>query len=142
MREEFDGIVGARIIEPENVNLTLLEIEECILLRFKKLTADKLTRNYPTRHACDYDRGRDLPGIPPAAQRMTLGYRVNRLHTNVRDVLVTYAIGKDVIYAISLDAPDPGVIVMPSGGTPPNEGGAPASRVRIRVSDFQRKFDI
>ena len=141
VRKEFEGVPGTRIIEPENVALTLLEIDERILLRCKKLTADKLTRNYPTTHARDYDRGRDLPEIPPAAQRMTLGYRVNRLQTDIRDVLITYAIGKEVIYSLVLDEPQQGIVVMPppARGTP-NTGASGASRVRIRVSEYQPRL--
>ena len=141
MRDEFEGVTGTRIIEPDSVDLTLLEIDERILLRFKKLTDDKLTRNYPTRHARDYDRGQDLPGIPPASQRMTLGYRLNRLQTGVRDVLVTYAVGKELVYAIVLEEPQTGIAEVPSGGSPPPSESQP-SRVRIRATEFQRKLEI
>jgi hypothetical protein len=44
------------------------------LIRFKKHDEDGYSRNYPTRQARQYDRGETLPGLPPEAVRLSVGY--------------------------------------------------------------------
>ena len=77
-RTEFRGIRGTEIVDPPN-GVVLLDIDQRVLIRFKKLDDESLPRNYPTDAAKDWDIGEDLPGIPSSPQRLTLGYRLNRL---------------------------------------------------------------
>jgi len=51
------------------------------LLRFKKHDEDGYSRNYPTRQARQYDRGETLPGLPPEAARLSVGYLLDATAT-------------------------------------------------------------
>src|SRR5207249_1056344 len=112
-----------------------IEIEEKLLIRCKKLGGDSLPSNYPTERAEEYDRGDDLPGIPPAPQRLTLGYRLNRLQTDLKDVLISNSIGGRLLYDIILDAPDDNIMIIEksSNGNPPTSGRSETSRRRVRI---------
>jgi hypothetical protein len=56
-------------------------IGEIAVIRFKKQDEDGKSRNYPTKQAKDYDRGDDLPGIPPPAARLSVGYFLDQTGT-------------------------------------------------------------
>lgn len=141
-RVEFRGIRGAAIVDPPS-GVVLLDIEQRAIIRFKKLDDDSLPRNYPTTAAKDWDMGEDLPGIPSSPQRLTLGYRLNRLQTAIQSVLVSNTLAGRLLYDIILDEPDEGIIVLPDSGS-----GSPSSnrtqrvqrRVRIRGSEEQAEI--
>lgn len=44
------------------------------VIRFKKHDEDGHSRNYPTGQAKAYDRDDELPGLPPPAARLSVGY--------------------------------------------------------------------
>lgn len=141
-RIEFRGIRGTEIIDPPS-GIVLLEIDGRVVIRFKKLDDESLPRNYPTAAAKDWDIGEDLPGIPSSPQRLMLGYRLNRLQTGVRDVLIANTLAGRLLYDIILDEPDEGIIVLPESGSgsPPSSGGQRIQRrVRIRGSEEQAEI--
>jgi hypothetical protein len=139
-RREFDGVDGTRIIDLTYPNSrTLLEIDQRILLRFKKLDELKQSRNYPTRFLRDYELDRDLPGIPPRAHRLTLGYILNSFQTEVQYVLVTSVIGKRIEYDVELYIPNDKLISIADAATTYSEGKRPRRLVRVRVTE-QRKL--
>jgi hypothetical protein len=144
-RKEFDGVKNTRIIDAP-MGVTLIEIDEKVLIRCKKLDDEGLPSNYPTERAKDYDDGDDLPGIPPAPQRLTLGYRLNRLQTAVRDVLISNTTGGRFLYDIILDEPgDDNIVILGKSpkDKPPTSGNAeaPKRRVRIRASEEQTEIE-
>lgn len=49
-------------------------VGDLAVIRFKKHDEDGRSRNYPTKQAKAYDRGDDLPGLPPPAARLSVGY--------------------------------------------------------------------
>ena len=102
------GTDGVRIIEVHGH--TFVEIEEKLLLRLKKLNATKDPSNARTNFIRRYEAGDELPGIPPRAQRATLGYRLNALQTTIRDVLITSRDGAVLDMDIELVMPNPKVI--------------------------------
>lgn len=142
-RKEFLGVKGVRLIDAP-MGVTLIEIDEKVLIRCKKLDEGGLPSNYPTGRAVEYDNGDDLPGIPPEPQRLTLGYRLNRLQTGLRDVLLSNHLAGRFIYDIILEAPEDNIIVLGNSGNgnPPTSGTAetPRRRVRIRVSEEQTEI--
>lgn len=110
-RLEFGEVRNARIIDLQHPYLrTFVEINERILLRFKKLDETKHAKNYPTKFVRDYEQDRDLPGIPPRAHRLTLGYRLNLLQTEVLDVLITSFLGKRLEFDLEFYLPHHKVI--------------------------------
>jgi hypothetical protein len=57
------------------------EVGADALIRFKKHDEDGYSRNYPTRQARQYDRGDTLPGLPPEAVRLSVGYLLDATST-------------------------------------------------------------
>jgi len=107
-RKEFAGVAGTRFIELSHPH-TFLEIRERVLLRFKLLDESKDTSNQPTKFIQSFEQDAELPGIPPRAHRLTLGYRLNLLQTDVLDVWVTSRIG-DRQFDIELYIPESKVV--------------------------------
>jgi hypothetical protein len=66
---------------------TLLRLRPDILLQVKKLDEDRLPQNYPTPTAQMFASQLSLAGLPPAT-RLTLGYRLNSLGTDLREITV------------------------------------------------------
>jgi hypothetical protein len=142
-RIEFRGIRDTAIIDPPS-GVVVLDINQTALIRFKKLGDDSLPRNYPTEAAKDWDIGEDLPGIPSSPQRLSLGYRLNRLQTAVRDVLVSNTLGGRLLYDIILDEPDEEIIVLPdsSSGSPPSADGTQRIQRRVRIRGSEEQGEI
>jgi hypothetical protein len=142
-RIEFRGIRGTAIIDPPS-GVVLLDIDQQVLIRFKKLDDDSLPRNYPTLAAKDWDIGEDLPGIPSSPQRLSLGYRLNRLQTTVKDVMVSNTLAGRLLYDIILDEPDEGIIVLPDNGSGSPPSSNPAQRVhrRVRIRGSEEQAEI
>ena len=139
-RFEFDKVSGTRIIDLTHPNSrTLLEINQRILLRFKKLDESRQSRNYPTRFIRDYELDHDLPGIPPRAHRMTLGYILNLFQTEVQNVLVTSAMGKRIEYDVELYIPNNKLISIADAASTQSDGKRARRLVRVRVTE-QRKL--
>jgi hypothetical protein len=139
-RIEFRGIRGSVIIDTRD-GVTLLEIDEKVLIRFKKLDDDSLPRNFPTERAKDYDMGEELPGIPSSPQRLSLGYRLNRLQTEVKDVLISNSLGGRLLYDIILEEPKEGIAIVPQSPSAPDSGAATKRRrIIIRPSEEQTEL--
>lgn len=140
VRAEFEGVRGVRIIDMEHpYRRTFLEIRERALIRFKKLDDHKQPRNYQTHFVQNYDEDNDLPGIPPKAHRLTLGYRLNLLQTEVRDVLITSYLGNRLDIDIELYMPDRKIISIAEADATYAEAGERRRLVRVRVI-AQRKL--
>jgi hypothetical protein len=142
-RQEFRGVRGAQVLDPPS-GITLLVLEDKVCIRFKKLDEDGLPRNYPTDAARDWHNGEDLPGIPSSLQRLSLGYRLNRLQTAVDDVLISNTLGGRLLYDIILEAPSDSAILFEINrgdhGSLPPPLRRPQRRVRIRPSEEQAEM--
>lgn len=80
-----------------------------ILIRFKFLTEDLHTRNYPTETALDYNRQIPLPGIP-AGIRIDVGYRLNADETALIGIFAVWSVGLTKLWVYQLDSTYPHVI--------------------------------
>jgi hypothetical protein len=78
----FLGRAGVRLIESKTLKLWLFEVAD-VVVRFKKMDEDGRTRNYPTRHAKDFDRGFDLPNLPMPPIRLSAGYLLDKTGTTL-----------------------------------------------------------
>jgi hypothetical protein len=69
-------------IDPKMLGgLRTWRIGEIAVVRFKKQDEDGKSYNFPTKQAKAYDRGDDLPGIPPPAARLSVGYFLDQTGT-------------------------------------------------------------
>ncbi len=139
-RQEFDGISGVRFIDVARKGLTLVEIEETVLIWFKKLGVGRLPRANRTRHAALLMCGRLdlLPGLPPAATLVVVGYKLNLDETRVSRVSIARFAGRPKPeWYIDLEEPEEGVRAIPE--TPPHISPS-VRRVRARPGAVQSKL--
>ena len=83
---------GIRPLEIRGLKLWLFEPAD-VVVRFKKMDVDGLTRNYPTKQARDFDRGYDLPGLPMPPVRVTAGYLLDRTGTAIERTQIARPLG-------------------------------------------------
>ncbi|MEO1719052.1 MAG: hypothetical protein AAFR23_02365 [Pseudomonadota bacterium] len=69
----LDNNQGVRHLEVRQQNLWLFE-DANFVVRFKKTDEDGASSNYPTSQAKAFDSGDELPGLPTAPTRLTIGY--------------------------------------------------------------------
>lgn len=72
------------------------------VLRLKKTDEDGRSRNYPTKQDKDYDRGLPLPGLPPPAVRLTVGYVLDPTQTEIVRVQVSLPRGKEIEWCAAI----------------------------------------
>ena len=132
----FDGMPGVRIIDGQETFKFLFD--DRVLFRFKKGDEVGLTANVPTQLALAFhDHDQDLLGLPKV-HRVEIVYQLNRLETDVVDVIVV-ARDEDIV-AWSYSLLDAGEVVLPlptPGGQPPT----PTSRRLVRARDASETRD-
>lgn len=68
--------------------LHVLNIQDKIVLRAKRVNENGIHVNNPTKQQRDFDRRQPLPGIPPAAVRVVVGYQLDPAFSMVERVIV------------------------------------------------------
>jgi hypothetical protein len=63
-------------------------IEDFAVMRLKKLDEEGRSSNYRTAQQDEFDRGDELPGLPPAASRVVAGYVLDKVGRNIDWVLI------------------------------------------------------
>jgi hypothetical protein len=76
--------------------LRVWRVGEAALIRFKKHDEDGRSRNYPTPQAKKYDRGEALPGLPPPAVRLSVGYWLDPTGTEFMRTQIARPVGKSI----------------------------------------------
>ena len=132
VQREFRGVRNTEIIMRPS-GIVLLAIADKVCFRCKKLDEDGLPSNYPTSAALSWDRDEDLPGIPSALERLSLGYKLNNLQTAVRAVQITSTFYGRYQYGITLEEPSEGLLLMDNRGRDSGGGAASAARNQRRV---------
>lgn len=82
--------------------LKVWRIEDFALIRFKKHDEDGYSRNYPTKQARQYDRGATLPGIPPEAVRLSVGYLLDASGTEYIRTQVAHPLSRRVDWCTAI----------------------------------------
>lgn len=63
------------------------------VVRLKMMDEDGRSRNYPTKQATEFDKGDELPGLPPPAVRLTVGYLLDATQTEYQRTQIARPIG-------------------------------------------------
>lgn len=103
IRHQFEGICGVTITEEHG--FLLLNVQNLLLIRFKKLNSFGQASNVHTQQQKDYNLQLELPGIPNSAARITAGYLLDKLQNDVEDIRVVLPIGaraRQVIWSYSI----------------------------------------
>ncbi|MGE0094503.1 MAG: hypothetical protein AB7M05_20580 [Alphaproteobacteria bacterium] len=84
-------------------NLHLLNIRDQVLIRAKKVDANGRHRNNDTAQQRAFDTQADLPGLPPAAARLVMGYQPDAAFSSVERVTVRRPRGRWVSQIVPVD---------------------------------------
>jgi hypothetical protein len=112
-RTHFSDNPDVKIMEKR---LFLVGIKGAVLLRFKKLKSsdDRRSSNYPTLFQRDYSTQALLPGMPPEAARLTVGYALDITQTAIEGVFVTYPCGSILHWDFEVERAAKKVVSMPA----------------------------
>lgn len=127
-RNKLAGIKGVRLLDVGG--LFLVEINEKILIRFKKLNDDKMPNNIPTQQALDFMEQLELPGMPHII-RLVVGYELNKLQTGIQAISVTCPRGTKKEWHFELEGVVTEVADIVELPTP----GRPVDPVRLRAEE-------
>lgn len=134
----FDGSPGVRIIDGQETFKFL--VEDRVLFRFKKGDEAGLTANVSTQLALAFhDHEQDLFDLPEV-HRVEVVYQLNRLETDIVDMIVVARHEDVVVWSYSLLDSAEGVVPLPMpapGGEPP---ALPARRL-VRPRDASETRD-
>lgn len=68
--------------------LHVLNIQDRIVLRAKRVNENGIHVNNPTKQQRDFDRHQPLPGLPPEAVRLVVGYQLDPAFSKVERVII------------------------------------------------------
>lgn len=86
--------------------LNVLIYQDKIVWRFKKVDEQGLHANYQTLQQQDYDLRRSLPGIPPAAVRLTSGYQPDVTGLAIERHIIARPFGRSIQWAAQVNLID------------------------------------
>ena len=100
-RHQFDDSVGIRFLDIKGLKLWQFE-EENIVVRFKKTDGQGLSSNYPTGQAKKYQAGQEIPGLPQAPTRLTVGYVLDETGLEIERTQISLPNGKKTIWCAAI----------------------------------------
>jgi hypothetical protein len=83
--------------------LHLLNVHDKVLIRAKKVDENGRHRNSDTAQQRAFDAQEDLPGLPPAAARLVIGYQPDPAFSEVERVIVRRPLGRWVSQILETD---------------------------------------
>jgi hypothetical protein len=115
-------------------------VADQVVLRFKKADDRGLGSNIPTQASMEFaGQQYELPGLPDA-HKVEVVYLLNRLQTQIDQILVVARDGDKRLWDYSIaPAETADIIPLPTSGIPEPLRGA---RVKVRKTDDDKKKDI
>lgn len=98
---QMDGRAGVNLLYSRG--LKLVNYYDKYLLRFKKVDKFGLHQNVHTEQQDAFDRGADIPGLPPAAIRLTSGYQLAPGAETIERVVIARVYDRSVVWASAVD---------------------------------------
>jgi hypothetical protein len=111
LQREFSEELGFHFLTYRGLNL--LNIRDQILIRAKKVDANGRHRNADTSQQRAFDAQEDLPGLPPAAVRLVMGYQPDAAFSEVERVTVRRPRGRWVSQLIEAETERAWVDITP-----------------------------
>jgi hypothetical protein len=104
IKHQFEGVSGVSI--DDSRGFLLLNIQNLLLMRFKKLNRFNQASNIATYQQETYSLQMELPDIPDSAARITVGYLLDKIHqAELRDLRVVFPVGsrgKNILWSFSI----------------------------------------
>jgi hypothetical protein len=97
IRESLDQEPGCHFLSVRG--LEVLNYHDLAVLRFKKVDGEGRWRNYQTNQL-------PLPGLPPAAARLVVGYEPDAAFTAVQRVIVSRPLRRSILWAAQITVVD------------------------------------
>lgn len=100
MRAEAERRLGGDrpgVVQLNVRGLFLWVIAQAVTIRFKKMDEDGRARSYPTKQAKDYDRQRELPGLPAPPVNLVVGYFLDPTETQIERIQVARPFGREMM---------------------------------------------
>lgn len=100
MRYEAEQRLGGGRADVVQINirgLFLWVVDQKVTIRFKKMDEDGRARSYPTEQAKDYDRQRELPGLPAPPVNLVVGYLLDQTETQIERIQVARPLGRQMM---------------------------------------------
>ncbi len=110
VKTEFADIPGAYTSDAKS--LRLLCINDEVTLRFKKLNNNYQSSNIPTTQQVAFVQHSFISGIP-TAPRLTAGYVLNSLQSEIQALAVTMPQGKQVLWSMPIPLTEEDINVTP-----------------------------
>lgn len=135
IQRRFADVPGANVLRIHGIHA--LDLGVGIVTRVKKLDEQYRSSNIHTRHHERYMLQLSLPDLPPEATRLIVGYQLNVLETEIKDIVVTCPDGRRVLWHYSLlGGQEPQELPFPEAPVEPLQP-APARRVRAKNAKKQ-----
>lgn len=138
IRERLVPMSGIR--EFEHRGLRTIIIAERVMLRFKKLTRELSTSNIPTQQQQRFGYQLSLDGMEHLAPliKLTAGYVLNRIMTDIGDLHVTCNLGKSLVWSFPVP-----LVAVPDMGTvftiePTSNDAVPVRTRRVRAKQSEQ----
>lgn len=94
LRELLDDEKGCHFLSLRG--LEVLNYHDLAVLRLKKVNSEGRWQNVRTKQQRDFDNQLPLPGLPPEAVRLVIGYEPDPAFTAIERVIVARPLGKTI----------------------------------------------
>jgi hypothetical protein len=97
---EFDEEPGFHFMNIKGLNV--LNIRDVVVARAKRVDSDGRHANHDSKQQRDFDRQLAIPGLPPAAVRVVIGYELDPAFSKVERVIVRRPMGKSTVWSAQI----------------------------------------
>lgn len=104
VKRRFEDRKGFGLLRLRRLNLLLHGTDT--VWRFKRVDGAGQHQNYQTPQQQDFDDQLELPGIPPAAIRLTSGYQPDIAATAIERIIVARPMGRSILWAAQINIID------------------------------------
>lgn len=86
--------------------LKIINWRDEAVIRLKKLDRSGRHANYQTQQQKDFDRQQPLPGLPPAAVRLTSGYQLDAAGQAIERQIIARPMGRNILWTAMVNVTD------------------------------------
>jgi hypothetical protein len=104
VERRFDGKPGVTLLDIRG--LKVINWRDHAVIRLKKLDAGGRHANYQTQQQKDFDDQDPLPGLPPAAVRLTSGYQLDATGQSMERHMIARPMGRSVAWTAQVNVTD------------------------------------
>lgn len=101
LQAAFAETSGVALLEVRGLHL--MNVGDKVVCRFKKVDQGGNSVTHPSQQQEDFDRQLSIPGLPPAATRLTFGYQPDAAFSAIERVLVSCQMGKTILWCAQVN---------------------------------------